>query len=148
MSRSKVSSWPHVTYYLDGISLPDCAMCQSSQNTNIDTSSCSPSYHRPGRINLPDKNKSETARLELPAVELTFLRWTEILFYVTVNSGGARWWATMGKTTSFTILQENFETELSFVLFPNVECCHLVLRREEGTFRCLNSINGEWRDTV
>ena len=122
-------SWRH---------LPGSLCNPSLRKTPVFTPSCSRWYHRYGRINLPDKNKSETGApgcwAYIPEVD-----WDIVL----CNSGGAIWWATMGKTTSFTILQEKFETKLLF----GISKCRILSRRTEeregDSFRCLNAINGE-----
>ena len=138
MSRSKVSR-PCVTILT--VSPWLTVQCQSSQNTN--------KYLHllvPGMGELICLTKI-SLRLELPAVELTFLRWTEILFYVTVAkpSGELPW-----EKQHLSPFYRKNSKQSCCLAFPNGEFCHVVLRREEGnTFRCLNSINGEWcRDTV
>ena len=106
------------------LSLVHCAIpAFSSQNTIISSSLLATaditSQHCQGRINLPDKNKSETAAVLPPAGKLTSLRWTEILFFVYVTlarpSAGIPW----ENQHLSPFYRKNFK-QSCWLVFPNV----------------------------
>ena len=123
---SQLQGWQAECYYLDCISLSlPGSLCNPSllfaKQKYFQLSCCHRRYHQHchGRIYIPDKNKSETAAVLPPAGKLTFLRWTEILFFVYVilarPSAGIPW----ENQHLSPFYRKNFK-QSCWLVFPNV----------------------------
>ena len=131
MSSSKASR----PYYLDGISLVHCAIPVLVKHQSLHLL-VPAGITGMGELICLTKI---SLRLELQAVELTFLRWTEILFYVTVAgpSGELPW----EKQHLSPFYRKNSEQSCCLV-FPNAEFCHGGLKRERET------VSGVWTQSM